>query len=511
MKAYFEDNLERLGMSNIADRLLVVGNDRRSMIHSHNEVLILTGNAGKDKDLLLKELVGSSGKICSLEDTLHTYEIVKAPDFKKNLFKAFADQTGRFLGSMRLLDYVDLGIVHDFCLNNGYKDELTKNVIMSMCGNDFKPNLVYSISLDELDKLEHIVALTSLTGYDSTNVHIIACVDEIGGAIQDVVAKAHANAAFFNGELWIMSPRAALEKVESKAVAGQVAREPSDSGQDARSRADFSQHKLLQRDGYTAIKLKAKDKDCPVALSDEDIELIKLRVLKASFACPVDLESYFTQKKIGPWDVDVLDIGAVTFPTGKIIACDPRCSFDEAQPQIDELGQGTFRVKICVVPHKKIGIRYAAVKLEVSKATPVYYELSLTKDVDLEEELEEDECYGFWVDRDMGCFADLEAVKALNKYVAKRIHKDGDFELYSDYIEPLLAQSAKDKPKYQHEYGDWALIPVPDTFRKIPIFHSGLGDGFYPVYVGFDEEDKICAMYILFIDIEADSAYIDIA
>ena len=39
--------------------------------------------------------------------------------------------------------------------------------------------------------------------------------------------------------------------------------------------------------------------------------------------------------------------------------------------------------------------------------------------------------------------------------------------------------------------------------RDRPIFASGWGDGYYPVYFGYDAKGEVCAVYVRFIDIEA--------
>ena len=46
-------------------------------------------------------------------------------------------------------------------------------------------------------------------------------------------------------------------------------------------------------------------------------------------------------------------------------------------------------------------------------------------------------------------------------------------------------------------------MTVPGTDCNLPIFASGWGDGYYPVYFGYDAKGKICAVYVRFIDIEA--------
>ena len=59
----------------------------------------------------------------------------------------------------------------------------------------------------------------------------------------------------------------------------------------------------------------------------------------------------------------------------------------------DNPRQRTYPVKICVVPSEQYGDRYACVKVEVSQEKPVRYELGMTSQEDLEEELGEDDYF----------------------------------------------------------------------------------------------------------------------
>ena len=51
--------------------------------------------------------------------------------------------------------------------------------------------------------------------------------------------------------------------------------------------------------------------------------LNKYESIKDKLVCKTDLDAHFTEKVIGNMGVNVLDIGAVHFPTGTIFACDP--------------------------------------------------------------------------------------------------------------------------------------------------------------------------------------------
>ena len=113
--------------------------------------------------------------------------------------------------------------------------------------------------------------------------------------------------------------------------------------------------------------------------------LNKYESIKDKLACKTDLDAHFTEKVIGNMGVDVLDIGAVHFPTGTIFACDPLVELEDTPPFIQTIPAGTYPVKICVVPSEKYGDRYACVKVEVSREKPVRYELGMTGKEDLDE------------------------------------------------------------------------------------------------------------------------------
>ncbi len=231
--------------------------------------------------------------------------------------------------------------------------------------------------------------------------------------------------------------------------------------------------------------------------------LNKYESIKDKLACKTDLDAHFTEKVIGNREVDVLDIGAVHFPSGTIFACDPLVELEDTPPFIQTIPAGTYPVKICVVPSEKYGNRYACVKVEVNREKPVRYELGMTGKEDLDEELDEDDYFGFGVDAGMGCVADIQTQAAFKTYWAKRLEEDPDIDPYNDLFCDLLEENAKACPKYQLSHGDWINWTVPDTDCNLPIFASGWGDGYYPVYFGYDTKGKVCAVYVRFIDIEA--------
>lgn len=130
--------------------------------------------------------------------------------------------------------------------------------------------------------------------------------------------------------------------------------------------------------------------------------------IKEKLDCKIDLDAYFTQKVIGNMGVDTLDIGMVHFPAGSVFACDPFIELEDAQPYLQTIPAGRYPVQICVVLSEKYGDRYAGVKVSVSHERPVRYELGMVGNENLDEELGEDEYFGFGVDAGMGCIADIQ-------------------------------------------------------------------------------------------------------
>ena len=227
----------------------------------------------------------------------------------------------------------------------------------------------------------------------------------------------------------------------------------------------------------------------------------KYEEVRDKLACPIDLEAYFTEKAIGSMAVDTLDIGAVRFPTGTIFACDPLIELEDAQPYLQTIPAGTYPVRICVVPSEQYGDRYACVKVTVSGEKPVRYELAMRGDENLDDELEDGDYFGFFVDAGMGCVADVQAQKDFNVYWAGRLEEDESADTYNDLFCDLLEENSRKNPKYQRDGGDWLNWTVPGSDCAIPIFSSGWGDGCYPVYFGFDAEGKVCGVYVHLIDI----------
>ncbi|WP_343663390.1 DUF4241 domain-containing protein [Chryseobacterium mucoviscidosis] len=226
--------------------------------------------------------------------------------------------------------------------------------------------------------------------------------------------------------------------------------------------------------------------------------LQKYEEVKDVLICPTDLETYFTSDEIAGQPLETMEIGNVSLPSGKIVVRDPLVDLNGNQsPYFIQAPKGDFPVTIAVVKSEDWGDRYAVVKVEFTKEKPIVYREALVGIEELEG-VTEDDYFGFGVDAGLGCITDKEVLPFVDKFVDET---DLD-NFYDDYFAALFEQSYKDHPKNQRDAGDWINWKVPDTNYHIPLFASGFGDGTYPVYFAYDNNDSICGLYIQFIDIE---------
>lgn len=224
----------------------------------------------------------------------------------------------------------------------------------------------------------------------------------------------------------------------------------------------------------------------------------KYERMKHILVCPTDLETYFISDEVCGLPMEKMMIGQVSIPTGKILVRDPLVFLSSGEkPYFTEVPKGTFPVTVAVVKSEEWGNRYAAVKVEFTQEKPVRYQEALIGNENLEG-IQQDDYFGFHVDAGLACIADAEALPAFDRFVKEF---SGD-NLYDDYFAELFRKSYETYPDNQRKGGDWINWTIPGTAYQIPMFASGFGDGGYPVYFAYDENNHICGLYIQFIDIE---------
>lgn len=184
-------------------------------------------------------------------------------------------------------------------------------------------------------------------------------------------------------------------------------------------------------------------------------------------------------------------IGNLVVSTGFIVACDPFVFFDTI-PFTNQIPIGTYPIILNVIQWAD-DQRVAYAKLHISNETSVEWEMALLPGQELASLTEEDEYFGYPVDAGTGCFMDKSAAEIL-------ITKD---ESYSQF---MIAEMEK---HYVHTW-DWTNMELnSETNANLIAFKSGLGDGMYPSYFGFDANRKITSLITDFLVIDDEEVYFE--
>ncbi len=234
-----------------------------------------------------------------------------------------------------------------------------------------------------------------------------------------------------------------------------------------------------------------------------DAEWLKRwKKVRHKLLCPSPLNEYFKAKEIEGKEMDTLDMGPVSLPTGYIIVRDPLSYLRrEDRPYILKAPAGTYNATAAVIkPDGSDCARYAAVRIKFNDNEPVRFEEALTGTENLED-FADDSYFGLNVDAGLACICDVKVKDAFCDFRSRWHKENPEKNIYDHYFAGFFENSAKENPKYQRKDGDWINWTVPGTDFHMPIFQSGFGDGTYPVYYGLDAEGEICQIAVQFIDI----------
>ncbi len=225
----------------------------------------------------------------------------------------------------------------------------------------------------------------------------------------------------------------------------------------------------------------------------------KYEEVKHLLTSSVNYAECFDKKEIHGKEIFVLDMGEVRFPSGEILVRDPLVWLHrDEKPYLQSVPVGTFKVKTLVAKIEENHYRYVVSRVQFTEETPVVYYEALKGDEDLDD-VEEDNIFGFLVDAGLATIVDVETKNAYCDFVDRWYEKNPDRNIYDDFFAAVFAKSAADNPLYQREGGDWINFRIPDTELSIPMIQSGFGDGVYPVYFGYDKDNRLCDVVLEYI------------
>lgn len=169
-------------------------------------------------------------------------------------------------------------------------------------------------------------------------------------------------------------------------------------------------------------------------------------------------------------------IGKLKVVSGRIVACDPLHIDEYGKPftQVFPIGEFPVQLSIAEVGGEET---VAFARINFSDEPVVNWQLALLegqKPLPLNDE----EIHGYGVDASVGIFMDQAAISSLD---TKRIWEmESKHELF--------------KQMNNHYHGGWRYAMFTFGQHNLAAFSTGVGDGRYATYIGYDAAGKPCRL-----------------
>jgi hypothetical protein len=193
----------------------------------------------------------------------------------------------------------------------------------------------------------------------------------------------------------------------------------------------------------------------------------------------------------------VVDCGSLYVPSGKLVACDP-FAFMQARNNphlIIPAGRYPVTVTLADVSEKldRSHIREAYASVLIKDGREAYRRtLPLAKEGEALPELKDDEYVGFRVDAGTACFVDDSAISAGMPDPKNWLPELFENERSDSWFNRM------DDPNHIREGIANIVLPLAKNGENLVLFHSGWGDGVYPVVGSYDDADVLLAVHIDF-------------
>lgn len=197
-----------------------------------------------------------------------------------------------------------------------------------------------------------------------------------------------------------------------------------------------------------------------------------------------------------------VNVGTVDLPSGKVVVSDPLCylAMGICCPVLKEsVPAGSYPAEVAVAKSRDVGIRMCTARLKIKPEPAVYYSVA--------ESVEGNSVMltgwimsGFPVETGVMSFCDAEGAKEFKRFADRWQSENPEKNIYDDHFAGFFAESAAKYPDHQNEKGDFTEWRNPVGGKRMVMISSGLGDGFYQCYWGYDELGDICELVVPMID-----------
>lgn len=201
------------------------------------------------------------------------------------------------------------------------------------------------------------------------------------------------------------------------------------------------------------------------------------------------------------YQMSVVSCGELVMPSGHLAACDPFVGLQREGMATTDIKPGRYEVIVTLADVSSNGdgthMREAYATLIVDPAAKELRRRIITptgNDVPCEPEIDGDGTFtGFGVDAGTACFADAGAIADLMPPDEAAWNET----LFDNGTPQSWFARMDDETHIRTGMANIAL-PLARNGENIVIFHSGWGDGFYPVIGGYDAVGKLVRVHIDF-------------
>jgi hypothetical protein len=199
----------------------------------------------------------------------------------------------------------------------------------------------------------------------------------------------------------------------------------------------------------------------------------------------------------GPVFLWTVPCGELKVPSGRLVACDPFAFLSPTGMPFIETPKGNFPVIVTLADvsekQDRSHIREAYASIIFSTSPEVYRKvLPLAKEGEERIKCEGNEYVGFGVDAGTACFVD-ETVVANCMPDVSVWHE----ELFENEREDSWFKRMDDSAHIREGLAN-IILPRATRDENLVLFHSGWGDGNYPVIGSFDSAGRLIAAHIDF-------------
>lgn len=197
--------------------------------------------------------------------------------------------------------------------------------------------------------------------------------------------------------------------------------------------------------------------------------------------------------------LDIIDCGTLKVTSGQLVCCDPFAGLDKNNNLYVQIPKGEYRVVVTLADVSEaldgshIREAYATLLIDPTKQEVKRCVLEQTANgLPSGQIIGDDEYFGFPVDAGTACFTDADSISTF---------MPDSLTWFEDLFENDREGSwfnLMDNPTHIRNGIANIVLPLAKRGENLVLFHSGWGDGFYPVIGGYDKDGALVNIHIDF-------------